>query len=55
MALNLHGRDFLTLRDFTPEEILGLLDLAADYKKKKKAGEAVDTFRGKNIALIFEK
>ena len=55
MALNLHGRDFLTLRDFSPEEIIGLLDLAADYKKKKKAGEAVDTFRGKNIALIFEK
>ncbi|MBQ2479949.1 MAG: ornithine carbamoyltransferase [Treponema sp.] len=55
MALDLHGRDFLTLRDFTPEEIIGLLDLAADYKKKKKAGEAVDTFRGKNIALIFEK
>ena len=54
MALDLHGRDFLTLRDFTPEEIIGLLDLAAD-KKKKKAGEAVDTFRGKNIALIFEK
>ena len=55
MALNLRGRDFLTLRDFSPEEITGLLDLAADYKKKKKAHKAVDKFRGKNIALIFEK
>ena len=55
MALNLRGRDFLTLRDFTPQEIIGLLDLAADYKKKKKSGKAVDKFRGKNIALIFEK
>ena len=55
MALNLRGRDFLTLRDFTPEEIVGLLDLAADYKKKKKRGKRVDTFKGKNIALIFEK
>ena len=55
MALNLRGRDFLTLRDFTPEEIVGLLDLAADYKKKKKRGKRVDAFKGKNIALIFEK
>ena len=55
MSLDLHGRDFLTLKDFTPEEIIGLLDLAADYKKKKKEGIPVDTFRGKNIALIFEK
>ena len=36
--MNLHGRDFLTLLDFTPEEIEGLLDLAADLKAKKKAG-----------------
>ena len=55
MNLNLHGRDLLTLKDFTPEEITGLLDLAAYFKKKKKAGVAVDSFRGKNIALIFEK
>ncbi len=55
MALNLQGKDFLTLRDFTPEEISGLLDLAADFKDKKKKGIAVDKFRGKNIALIFEK
>lgn len=55
MALNLRGRDFLTLRDFSPEEITGLLDLAAELKDKKKKGIAHDTFRGKNIALIFEK
>lgn len=53
--MNLKGRDFLTLKDFTPEEIAGLLDLAADLKAKKKAGEPQPQFTGKNIALIFEK
>ena len=53
--MNLEGRDFLTLRDFTKEEILYLLDLAADYKEKKKAGIPVDEYKGKNVALIFEK
>ena len=53
--MNLKGRSFLKLLDFTPEEILGLIDLAAKLKAKKKAGEAHDDFRGKNIALIFEK
>ncbi|MBR3308131.1 MAG: ornithine carbamoyltransferase [Lachnospiraceae bacterium] len=53
--MNLKGRDFLTLRDFTAEEILYLTDLAADLKKKKKEGVPVDRLRGKNIALIFEK
>ena len=53
--MNLRGRDFLTLKDFTPEEIAGLVDLAADYKRKKKANIPVDSLRGKNIALIFEK
>ncbi len=53
--MNLKGRSFLKLLDFTPEEILGLIDLAAELKAKKKAGEAHDDFRGKNIALIFEK
>lgn len=53
--MNLKGRDFLTLKDFTPEEIVGLLDLAADLKAKKKAGEPQPQFTGKNIALIFEK
>ncbi len=53
--MNLKGRNFLKLLDFTPEEITGLIDLAAEYKAKKKAGVPVDTLRGKNIALIFEK
>lgn len=53
--INLKGRDFLKLLDFTPEEILYLLDLAADLKDKKKKGIPVDTLRGKNVALIFEK
>ena len=53
--MNLKGRSFLTLKDFTPEEIDGLLDLAAEYKEKKKKGIPVDTLRGKNVALIFEK
>ncbi len=53
--VNLKGRNFLKLLDYTTEEIEYLLDLAADLKKKKKAGIPVDTFRGKNIALIFEK
>ena len=54
-TMNLKGRNFLTLKDFTPEEIIYLIDLAEDYKKKKKKGIAVDTFKGKNVALIFEK
>lgn len=53
--INLKGRHFLKLLDFTPEEILYLLDLAADLKTKKKQGIPVDTLRGKNVALIFEK
>ena len=53
--MDLRGRDFLKLLDFTPEEIIYLLDLAAELKEKKKKGIPVDTFRGKNVALIFEK
>ena len=53
--MDLKGRSFLTLKDYTTEEITGLLDLAADYKAKKKAGIPHDTLRGKNVALIFEK
>ena len=51
----LKGRNFLTLLDFTPEEIGSLLSLAAELKAKKKAGIPHDTLRGKNVALIFEK
>ena len=53
--MDLKGRHFLKLLDYTPEEIQYLLDLAAALKEKKKKGEPVDYFRGKNIALIFEK
>ena len=53
--MDLKGRHFLKLLDFTPEEITYLLDLAADLRDKKKKGIPVDTFRGKNVALIFEK
>lgn len=53
--MNLKGRDFLTLLDYTPEEIAYLVDLAAELKAKKKAGVLHDVLRSKNVALIFEK
>jgi ornithine carbamoyltransferase len=53
--MNLKGRNFLKLLDYTPEEIEYLVDLAADLKFMKKKGVLVDKLRGKNIALIFEK
>jgi len=53
--MNLKGRSFLTLKDYTPEEILYLLDLAAELKAKKKQGITGNSLKGKNIALIFEK
>ena len=53
--MDLKGRHFLKLLDFTPEEILYMVDVAADLKDKKKKGIPVDRLRGKNVALIFEK
>ena len=53
--MNLKGRNFLTLKDFSPEEITYLIDLAADLKDKKKKGIPVNHYVGKNVALIFEK
>ena len=53
--MDLKGRNFLTLKDFTAEEIIYLVDLAAELKEKKEKGIPVDTLRGKNVALIFEK
>ncbi len=53
--MNFKGRHFLKLLDFTPQEIGQLLDLAADFKAKKKAGVVHRIHEGKNIALIFEK
>ena len=55
IMFHLAKKDFLKLLDFSPEEITGLLDLAADLKQKKKAGIPHAAFPGKNIALIFEK
>jgi ornithine carbamoyltransferase len=55
MAVNLKGRSFLTLMDFTPEEIRYMLDLAHDLKAKKRAGIKGDVLKGKNIVLLFEK
>ena len=51
----LHGKDFLKLLDFTPCEISALIDLAEELKYKKKNGIPHDAYKGKNIALIFEK
>lgn len=54
--MDLRGRSFLKLLDFTPEEILYLVDLAAELKEKKKKGILTkDMHQGKNVALIFEK
>ena len=55
VMLNLKGRDFLKLLDFSAEEIGALIDLAAELKAKKKAGIPHRLCEGKNIALIFEK
>jgi len=53
--MNLKGKHFLKLLDYTPEEIEYLVNLAAELKAKKKNGERVDVLKGKNVALIFEK
>ena len=53
--MDLTNRSFLKLLDYTPDEIEGLLDLAADLKAKKKAGIPHRLCEGKNVALIFEK
>ena len=55
MAFNLRNRHFLTLLDFTPQEIHFLLDLGFSLKKAKYSGTEVPTLKGKNVALIFEK
>ena len=55
MPVNLKGRSLLTLKDYTPDEIRYLLNLAADLKAKKRAGIRGDLLAGKNIVLLFEK
>ena len=55
MPLNLSGKHFLTLLDFSPEEIRYLLDLSRDFKNMKRAGVPHRYLEGKNIVLLFEK
>ena len=55
MAVNLKGRSFLTLMDFSPLEIRYLLDLSHDLKAKKRAGISNHMLKGKNVVLLFEK
>ena len=55
MAVNLKGRSFLTLMDFTPAEIRYMLDLSHDLKAKKRAGIVNHMLKGKNVVLLFEK
>lgn len=55
MPVNLKGRNFLTLKDFTPEEIQYLLDLSKDLKAKKRTGSKEKALEGKNVVLLFQK
>ncbi|MDR1272881.1 MAG: ornithine carbamoyltransferase [Clostridiales Family XIII bacterium] len=55
MTINLKGRSFLSLKDFSGEEIRYLLDLSKDLKAKRKRGEPGTSLRGKSILLLFEK
>lgn len=55
MALNLRGRSFLTLQDFTSTEIRYLLDLSKDLKEKKRMGIIGESLKGKNVVLLFDK
>lgn len=55
MAINLRGRSFLKLLDFTPEEIRYLLDLSKNFKNLKRAGVAHKNLEGKNVAILFAK
>ena len=55
MPYNLKNRSFLSLRDFTPQEIKFLVKLAADLKTAKYTGTEIQTLKGREIALIFEK
>ena len=55
MVHRLHNRSFLTLKDFSPDEIIALLDLASQLKLAKHMGPEIKRLKGRNIALIFEK
>lgn len=53
--INLHGKDLLTLEDYSPEQITGILDLADYLKEEKKAGNSIEPLKGKTLGMIFEK
>ena len=55
MAVNLRGKSYLKLLDFTPAEIRYLLDLSKDFKSMKRSGVPHKYLDGKNIVLLFEK
>ena len=55
IAMNLKGRDFIGLVDYSPEEIRYLIDLAIELKRKQKAGETYQPLKGKTLGMIFEK
>ena len=55
MALNLKSRNFLTLLDFTPEEIRLMLDVSHEYKRLKRAGISHKIHEGKQVALLSKK
>jgi ornithine carbamoyltransferase len=55
MAFNLKGRSLLSLHDYSPEEIRFLLDLSHELKRKRRTGEVTQLFRGRTLALLFEK
>jgi ornithine carbamoyltransferase len=54
-TIDLHGRHLLALKDFTKDEIIYLLDLAAELKTAKREGREEERLKGREIALIFEK
>ena len=55
MGVNVRGRSFLTLLDYTPAEINYLLELSAEFKRMKRNGVPHRYLEGKNIVLLFEK
>ncbi|MDP4096480.1 ornithine carbamoyltransferase [Paenibacillus sp. P96] len=55
LKLDLKGRDFIELNDFTTEEIQYLIDLAVDIKRKQKNGELYQPLQGKTLGMVFEK
>ena len=53
--MKFYGRDFLKLLDYSEDEIIYLIELAMEFKKKKHAGKRHEYLKGKNVVLLFEK